>query len=69
MTQQLIELIERVKTWPRDRQEDVLHVLEGMEESGTSYRMSKAEKEAAREGLESELVTDDVVEAFRNRRA
>jgi hypothetical protein len=68
MNNDLMALLERVKEWPADRQEDVVHVLEGMEESGTTtYRMSKDEKAAIQEGLESELVSDETVEAFRNR--
>lgn len=68
MNKELVELLERVKEWPADRQEDVVHVLEGMEESGTkTYRTSKGEREAILEGLESELVSDDAVETFRRR--
>ena len=47
MTQQLIELIERVKTWPVERQKDAARLLEAMEGSGTSvYRLSDDERRA-----------------------
>ena len=45
MTQQLIELIERVKTWPVERQKDVARLLEAMEGSGTKlYQLSDDER-------------------------
>jgi hypothetical protein len=68
MTQQLKEMIERVKTWPEWRQEDAAYLLEMMEESGTKiYRLSDDERDAVREGLESPVVSDEELKAFRNR--
>lgn len=68
MTQQLKEIIERVKTWPAWRQEDAAYLLEMMEESGTTiYRLSDEEREAVREGRDSPVVSDEEVAAFRNR--
>ena len=68
MTQQLSEIIERVKTWPEWRQEDAVYLLEMMEESGTAiYRLSDDERDAVREGLESPVVSDEQLKAFRNR--
>ena len=68
MTQQLKETIERVKTWPEWRQEDAAYLLEMMEESGTSiYKLSDEERDAVREGLESPVVSDAELKAFRNR--
>ena len=68
MTQQLKEIIERVKTWPTWRQEDAAHLLEMMEESGTKiYRLSDEEREAVREGLESPVVSDAELKTFCNR--
>ena len=68
MTQQLVEIIERVKTWPAWRQEDAAYLLEMMEESGTKiYRLSDEERDAVREGLESPVATDGEVIAFRDR--
>ena len=68
MTQQLKEMIERVKTWPEWRQEDAAYLLEMMEESGTTvYRLSDEERDAVREGLESPVVSDEKLKAFRNR--
>jgi hypothetical protein len=68
MTQQLKEMIERVKTWPEWRQEDAAYLLEMMEESGTKvYRLSDEEREAVREGLDSPVVSDEELKTFRNR--
>ena len=68
MTQQLKEMIERVKTWPEWRQEDAAYLLEMMEESGTKvYRLSDEERDALREGLDSPVVSDAELKAFRNR--
>jgi hypothetical protein len=69
MTQQLKEIIERVKRWREWRQEDAAYLLEMMEESGTTiHRLSDEQREAVREGLESPVVSDAEVKAFRNRR-
>jgi hypothetical protein len=52
MTQQLIEIIERMKSWPEWRQDDAAYLLAMMEESGTRiYRLSDEERLAVREGL------------------
>ena len=68
MTQELSEIIKRVKTWPAWRQEDAAYLLEMMEESGTTiYRLSDEERDAVREGLESPVVSDADLKAFRNR--
>ena len=68
MTQQLSEIIKRVKTWPEWRQEDAAYLLEMMEESGTAvYRLSDEERDAVREGLDSPVVSDAELKAFRNR--
>lgn len=45
MTQQLIEIIERVKSWPDWRQDNAAYLLEIMEDSGTRlYRLSDEER-------------------------
>ena len=68
MTQQLKEMIERVKTWPEWRQEDAAYLLEMMEESGTKiYRLSDEERDAVQEGLKSPVVSDEQLKAFRIR--
>jgi len=68
MTQQLMELIERVKRWPEWRQDDAAYLLELMEESGTNiYRLSDEERDAVRKGLDSDVVSDAELEAFRRR--
>ena len=68
MTQQFKEIIERVKTWPGWRQDDAAYLLEMLEESGTKiYRLSDDERDAVREGLDSPVVSDAELKAFRNR--
>jgi hypothetical protein len=74
MTEQLIELIKRVKTWPIERQKDAARLLEAMEESGTDvYRLSDDERRAVNVGLDQakrgEFVSDADLKKFRNRRA
>jgi hypothetical protein len=74
MTEQLVELIERLKTWPVERQKDAARLLEAMEESGTDvYRLSDDERRAINVGLDqakrSEFVSDADLKKFRNRRA
>jgi hypothetical protein len=62
------EIIERVKTWPAQRQEDVARVIERMEESGTEmYRLSDEERRLVDEGLASRVLPDDEMEKFWNR--
>jgi hypothetical protein len=68
MTQQLVEIIERVKTWPAWRQDDAAYLLEMMEETGTKiYRLSDEERLAVHEGLDSDVVSDAELVTFRNR--
>jgi hypothetical protein len=68
MTEQLSEIMERVKTWPEWRQDDAAYLLEMLEESGTSvYRLSDEERDAVREGLASPAVSEAKLRAFRNR--
>ena len=44
------------------------YLLEMMEESGTKiYRLSDEERDAVREGLESPVVSEEELKAFRNR--
>lgn len=65
MTQQLIEILQRVKTWPAWRQEDVARVIARMESSGTkTYRLSDEERFLIDEGIASDVVPDDEMEQF-----
>jgi hypothetical protein len=62
------EIIERVKTWPAERQEDVARVIERMEESGTEiYRLSDEERRLVDEGVASSVVPEHEMEKFWNR--
>lgn len=64
----IIKLMERVKTWPAWRQEDVARVIERMEESGTgTYRLSDEERELIDEGLASPTVSEEEMEKFWDR--
>ena len=72
MTQQLTELMERVKRWPAWRQQDVARMIEAMEESGTEvYRLSDEERLLVDEGLDQakrgQFVPDGDMEKFWNR--
>jgi hypothetical protein len=59
------EIMERVKTWPAWRQEDVARVIERMEATGTKrYRLSDEERELIDEGLASPIVSDKEMEKF-----
>jgi predicted transcriptional regulator len=65
----LAELIERVKTWPAQRQDDVARMIEAMEASGTDvYQLSDEERRAVDEGLaqakRGEFVSDEDMEKF-----
>ena len=65
MTQQLMELIEQVKSWPIERQEDVARVIEQMAESGTeTYQLTDEERLLIQEGLASPIVPDHEMEQF-----
>jgi hypothetical protein len=67
----LADLIERVKNWPRERQEDIAHIIEAMEQGGTDvYKLSPAERRAVDIGVaqakRGEFVSDADLEKFRN---
>jgi len=68
MTTIIDDVVERVKKWPAWRQEDAVHLLEMLEESGTEiYRLSDSERSAVHEGLASRVVSDEELKAFRSR--
>jgi hypothetical protein len=66
------EIIERVKTWPAQRQEDAALMLQAMERSGTDvYQLSDEERRLVDEGLAQakggQFVSDKDMEKFWNR--
>jgi predicted transcriptional regulator len=66
---QVKEILERVLTWPPERQEDAAQMLLMLEaQGGEMYHPSDDEWAAIREGLEEakrgEFATDDEVAAF-----
>jgi hypothetical protein len=64
----LAELIERVMTWPLQRQRDVARVIERMEESGTDIcELSDEERQLVDEGLRSSVVREEEMDRFWNR--
>ena len=68
----ILDIIERVKTWPLERQEDAASMLEAMERSGTDfYNLSDDERRAVDAGLKQanggEFVSDVDMEKFWNR--
>ncbi len=69
MDKALDEMLDRVRSWPEDRQRDVVRTLEDFEAAGTEpYRLSEAELELLREAeMESErgeFATEEEVKAF-----
>lgn len=52
MIKNLEDVLERVKTWPEQRQADAARVLEAMEQTGTAaYTLSDDERAAVEIGL------------------
>ena len=69
---QIDAVLDRVKTWPPERQEDAVRVLLRMEEAGTElYQLSDDERAAIEEGMaqarKGEFATDEEVAAVFNR--
>ena len=65
MTQVLSKIFDRVKTWPAQRQEDVVRMIQAMEQQGVDvYHLSDEERAAIDEGLASGIVPDDEMEKF-----
>jgi predicted transcriptional regulator len=65
-------VLDRVKTWPPERQEDAAQMLLAMEEQGTAaYKLSSEEladiEEGLREAERGEFATDEEVAAMFNR--
>jgi predicted transcriptional regulator len=72
MIKTLEDVLERVKSWPKQRQEDAARVLETMEQSGTGpYQLSNEERAAVEIGLDQakrgEFLSDADMAAFWNR--
>jgi hypothetical protein len=66
---QIDAILERVRTWPRERQEDAAQMLLAMEAEGTTpYELSEEERIDLEEGLREvergEIATDEEVQAF-----
>lgn len=69
---QIDEVLDRVRTWPPERQEDAVRVLLEMEAAGTGvYVLSEEERAAIEEGMEQarrgEFATDEEVAELFNR--
>ena len=61
MIKTLEDALERVKKWPRQRQEDVARVIEAMEHSGADlYQLSDAEREVVMLRHFSDLSFSDI---------
>jgi predicted transcriptional regulator len=70
--EQIDSVLDRVRTWPPERQEDAVRVLLQMEAAGTEvYVLSDDERAAIEEGMaqarRGEFATDDEVAAAFNR--
>ena len=73
MNKVLDNIITRMRSWPKDRQEDAARVLETMEQTGiTVYRLTDEERILVQEGLDQaergEFVSDNDMSSFWNRR-
>jgi hypothetical protein len=68
---QIKEILDRVLTWPEDRQEKAANVLLGMEERDTTFILSPEDRASIKRGLEQarrgEFVPDEEVRAFFDR--
>ena len=69
---QIEEVLERVRTWPKERQEDAIELLLALEREGTQpYVLSEEEREDIERGLaeadRGEFATDEEVAAVFNR--
>lgn len=67
--EKLDAVLDRVRAWPNDRQEDAARMLEAMERLGTGvYRLSPEERAAVLEGLaeaeRGEFVPEDEMQAY-----
>ncbi|MEA2870940.1 MAG: hypothetical protein QOF14_616 [Hyphomicrobiales bacterium] len=70
--EQIDSVLDRVRTWPPERQEDAVRVLLEMEAEGTQiYQLSEDELADVEEGLREiergEVATDEEVAALFNR--
>ena len=70
--QQIEEILNRVRTWPLERQEDAAAILLRMEEQGTQvYELTEEEQADIEAGLKEaergEFATDEEVEAVFSR--
>jgi predicted transcriptional regulator len=70
--EQIDSVLDRVRTWPPERQEDAVRVLLQMEAAGTEvYVLSDDERAAIEEGMaqarRGEFATDEEVAAVFNR--
>lgn len=66
---QIDAILERVRTWPPERQEDAANILLAMEAEGTApYELSEEERLDLEEGLREvergEIASDEEVHAF-----
>jgi predicted transcriptional regulator len=69
---QIDAVLERVRTWPQERQEDAARILLQMESAGTElYELSEEESADIEEGLKEiergEVATDEEVAALFSR--
>jgi len=70
--EQIDEVLERVRSWPKARQDDAVNMLLAMEAIGTEpYRLSADERAAVRRGLEEmrqgKFASDEEVRALFDR--
>jgi predicted transcriptional regulator len=72
MSDTIDKVLERVKSWPEERQADAVRVLEAMEHAGTTaLKLTDEERTAVQIGLDQanrgEFATEKEMEAFWHR--
>jgi predicted transcriptional regulator len=69
MTKEQIEtVLDRVRSWPKERQEEAVEMLLYLETKGEVYILSDEERESVRQGLaeaeRGEFASDEEIEAL-----
>jgi hypothetical protein len=75
MTKTIDKALNRIRSWPTERQQDLVHMLDEIENAGVQiYEMSEAERQLVQVGLDQaergDFVSDAEMDAFwqRNKR-
>jgi hypothetical protein len=67
--EQIDSVLERVRSWPQEDQEELAHLVREIEARRTGvYILNGEEREAIAKGREEPFVSEEDVQAFWNRR-